>query len=89
MPIVVKFVANNTASVAKLEQQIVETKFNKEAKNKMDYAASLKSTASSYLFREMWDQANTKIEEAKGILTELSQVNLINNNLFNKMLIIH
>lgn len=40
----------------------------------MDYAASLKSTASSYLLREMWDQANTKIEEARNVVTELSQV---------------
>lgn len=72
----VNFTSSATERTAKLEQQINESKFNKEAKNKMDYAATLKSSASSFLFREAWDQANTKVEEAKGILNELSQVGI-------------
>lgn len=74
LPVVVNFVASATERTTKLEQQVNESKFNKEAKNKMDYVATLKSSASSFLFRELWDQANTKLEEARAVLNELSQV---------------
>lgn len=73
LPVVVNFVSSTNERVAKLEQQITEAKFNKEAKNKMDFVATLKSSASSFLFREMWDSANSKVEEAKNIISELSQ----------------
>jgi hypothetical protein len=71
---VVNFAGGATERTTKLQEQINELKFNKEAKNKMDFVATLKSSASSFLFRELWDQANTKLEEAKGVLNELSQV---------------
>lgn len=45
-----------------------------DAKNKMDWVNTLKSTAGSCLFREQWDGALEKVEEAKGVLAELSQV---------------
>jgi hypothetical protein len=67
-------VSGATEKATKLEQQVNENKFNKEAKNKMDYVTTLKSSASSFLFRDLWDQANSKLEEAKGVLNELSQV---------------
>lgn len=40
----------------------------------MDWANTLKSTAGSCLFREQWDAALEKVEEAKGVVSELSQV---------------
>lgn len=40
----------------------------------MDWASTLKNTASSLLFREQWDGALEKIEEANSVVSELSQV---------------
>lgn len=69
-----KFVETNTAAFDNIEQQIVEKKFSKDSKNKMDWVNTLKSTAGTFLFREQWDSALEKIEEAKNVVATLSEV---------------
>lgn len=42
----------------------------------MDYVSTLKSTASDNQEKEQWDQALDKIESARQVIFELSQVPL-------------
>lgn len=60
----------------KIEQKIVEQKFGKEAKNKMEYASTLRSSASEFSQKEQWDQALGKLEEANTVVAELKEVSL-------------
>lgn len=74
LPICVTFVTKENAELDKIEQKIVEQKFGKEAKNKMEYASTLRGVASDFSQKEQWDQAIGKIEEANNVVAELREV---------------
>lgn len=62
------------AALEKLEQEMSEKQFAKQAKDKMEWATTLKSVASDFVDKHQWDNAYEKIEEGRKVLDELSQV---------------
>jgi hypothetical protein len=77
LPICATFVAKEIPEFEKIEQRVVEQKFGKEAKNKMEYVGTLKGVAFECSQKEQYDQAITKIEEANTALAELQEVCLL------------
>jgi hypothetical protein len=62
---------------AKIQSDIAERKSIKAARNKMEYAGTLKGVAQDNLDKEQWDQALDKIEATRQIIFELQQVHLL------------
>jgi hypothetical protein len=58
-----------------ISQQVVERKFAKVAKGKIEWGNTLKHVAREFDNKENWDQALEKLEELKSLLSELSEVN--------------
>jgi hypothetical protein len=73
----VAFATQTEVQLETLEKDIATAKFAKAAKNKMEYAKTLKGIATDCVAKDQWDQAAQKVEEVRDILGELSQVSLI------------
>jgi hypothetical protein len=73
---VVNFVRDYVPTLAKIENDIVERKFAKVARNKMEWVGTLLNVAQQFVEKDVWDQALGKIEEVRGVLEEISQVYL-------------
>jgi hypothetical protein len=52
----------------------VERKFNKVAKGKMEWAATIKGVAKQNMEVDHWDEALSKLEDMRAVLDELSEV---------------
>lgn len=74
MPVVQKCVKDNTAAFDKIEQQIIEKKFLKIAKDKMSHVGTLKGVARDNLNQENWDRAFHELSTARTAIVELSEV---------------
>lgn len=57
-----------------IEQQVIERKFAKVVKGKIEYCNTLKGVAREFASKDQWDQALDKIEELRSVLLELSEV---------------
>lgn len=75
LPIANKAVAKNQPLLDKIEQAVTENRFGKEARNKQEYLGTLKNVAFDSLQKEQFDAAIEKVEAAKNVISELSQVN--------------
>lgn len=73
-PVVQTLVAETNPKLEALVQDIVEKRFGKEVKNKMDWVNTLKGVASQFAENGQWEQALEKIEAALQIIFELTQV---------------
>lgn len=71
---VVNYVQGASLSLDKLEKDVVDTKFSKVAKNRMEYVDILIGVASRELEVQQWDQSLGNIEKARGVVDELNQV---------------
>lgn len=71
---VTAFVAENVKVIEKGELQIVENKYNKEAKNRVQYFGTLKQIANEHVQKEQWDQALDKLEAARQVVSDLNEV---------------
>lgn len=69
-----RFTKDQSAALDKLEQEMSEKRFAKLAKDKMDWANTLKGVASDNCEKQQWDPAFEKIEEGRKVLDELNQV---------------
>lgn len=68
------FVNELSASLTKVQQQIAENKFGKEARNKIEYVGTLKGQVTEFLNTSQWDQALGKLEECRTNIAELNKV---------------
>lgn len=74
MPAVQNTTKDTSAALDRIDQQIVERKFNKVAKGKMKWAITLKDTAKQSVDVDHWDPALSKLEDMRTVLDELSEV---------------
>jgi hypothetical protein len=65
---------DTTAALDRIDQQIVERKFNKVAKGKMEWTTTIKGVAKHNLDVDNWDEALSKLEDMRTVLDELSEV---------------
>lgn len=77
-----EFVRESTLTFNKIEEEIIAAKFSKVANGKMDWVKTLKGVAQDCVEKDQWDQAVGKIEDARTILYELSQVGFIYEYIF-------
>lgn len=71
---VVAFVQEKTKVIEQGELQIIENKYNKEAKNRVQYFGTLKQVANDNVQKEQWDQALDKVEAARQVVSDLNEV---------------
>lgn len=74
LPVVQNVTKDASVALDRIDQQIVERKFNKVAKGKMEWASTLKGTAKQSLDVDQWDAALSKLEDMRTVLDELSEV---------------
>lgn len=75
---VTSFIAETTSGLDKIDQLIVENKFAKVARNKTEWVTTLINVAKDFVSKDAWDMGLGKVEEARGILSELAQVSQFN-----------
>jgi hypothetical protein len=68
------FVTENIKLIEQGEQQIIENKYTKEAKNRLSFFATLKNVANDCVQKEQWDQALDKLEIARQVVSDLNEV---------------
>lgn len=76
MAIAGRAVTKSQPLLDKIEQQITENRFGKEARNKQEYLGTLKSVALDFLQKDQFDSALHQVETAKQLISELTQVNM-------------
>lgn len=74
MPIVVTFVAEISPNLTKVQQQVAENRFGKEARGKIEHVGTLKGCTVEFVNNAQYDQAVGKLEEARTYLSELDKV---------------
>lgn len=73
MPAVVTFLEEAPATLNEIEDQIVQRKFSKVAKGKMEWLGTLKNVAEQFLEQEQWDRVLDQVEQARGVILEITQ----------------
>lgn len=74
MPAATAFVAELSPNLVKVQQQIAETRFGKEARGKVEFVGTLKGNVTEFINNAQYDQAIGKLEEARTFISELDQV---------------
>lgn len=74
MPVVVAFVASNLPTVDEIEQSVIEAKFTKLLKSKIERVSNLRGQTKTWIDGERWDNAFQEIENARQTLFELKNV---------------
>lgn len=74
LPASTRAVSKYQALLDKIEQQVTENKFGKEARNKQEYLGTLRSVAQDFLQKDQFDSALHQVEAAKQVISELTQV---------------
>lgn len=75
LQVVITFVGSSPLTqLEQIEQQVIERKFAKVVKGKIEWVNTLKGVARDCASKEQWNQALDKLEELRAILTDLSEV---------------
>lgn len=74
LPVVSEFTASFAPEIDAIEKELIEKRFAKVAKGRMEWAQTNYQIAKQSLDVDKWDDTFAKIEIAKDVLYELSQV---------------